>query len=417
MNRIILIGNGFDLSHNFPTGYHNFLDYLWEKICKEVQAASFDTKFSNKYISVSRVPRQWIPGHSYDVLVKSLNYIGKQISYNNKFLEIITNHKNLKNWVDIENEYYILLKETFKSEKSKFTIEDLNRDFENIKIELKEYLLNVEKEYLENLITTGITNNIGSKIYAPFRLRDFSENSINEKTNIEYAKLKPIIDDIEHNNFSLSDAEELQQKIISRIGLKDSKQQLRKLLLSDSAVNYFDLLPESILFLNFNYTSTEKLYLNKNDYDNFGSYRDKRVDIIHIHGSVDDSHLNPIIFGFGDELDDDYKEIEKLENNVYLDNIKSIKYLETENYKNLLQFINSGKYQILLFGHSCGTSDRTLLNTLFENDNCDSIKTFFYEWSNGNNYSDIIRNISRNFNNKAVMRDKVVNKKYCENIS
>ena len=49
MNRIILIGNGFDLSHNFPTGYHNFLDYLWEKICKEVQAASFDTKFSNKY--------------------------------------------------------------------------------------------------------------------------------------------------------------------------------------------------------------------------------------------------------------------------------------------------------------------------------------------------------------------------------
>ena len=116
-------------------------------------------------------------------------------------------------------------------------------------------------------------------------------------------------------------------------------------------------------------------------------------------------------------MDDDYKEIEKLENNVYLDNIKSIKYLETENYKNLLQFINSGKYQILLFGHSCGTSDRTLLNTLFENDNCDSIKTFFYVWSNGNNYSDIIRNISRNFNNKAVMRDKVVNKKYCENIS
>ena len=42
-----------------------------------------------------------------------------------------------------------------------------------------------------------------------------------------------------------------------------------------------------------------KLYLNKNDYDNFGSYRDKRVDIIHIHGSVDDSHLNPIIGWIG----------------------------------------------------------------------------------------------------------------------
>ncbi|MGH2665902.1 AbiH family protein [Flavobacterium sp.] len=417
MNRIILIGNGFDLAHKFPTSYHNFIDYLWEKICKEVQAAEVDTSFSNKYISVSRVPRQWFPGHNYEALVKSLQYIGKNISYNNRFLEIITDKKNLKNWVDIENEYYQLLKETFKIVKSKFSIEDLNRQFEFIKTELNEYLLNVENEYLEKLILTGVTNDIGPKIYCPFKLRDFTENSINEKANVEYDKIKPIIDDLENGNITFEEIAPDKQRLISRISTKRTKQELRKLLLSDTAVDYFDLLPESILFLNFNYTSSERLYLNKNDYDHFGNYTDKNVEVIHIHGSVDTSHSNPIIFGFGDELDDDYKEIEKLENNVYLDNIKSIKYLETENYKNLLQFINSGKYQILLFGHSCGTSDRTLLNTLFENNNCVSIKPFFYEWTNGNNYSDIIRNISRSFNNKAIMRDKVVNKKYCDNIS
>lgn len=417
MNRIILIGNGFDLSHHFPTSYNNFLDYLWEKIYKELQAADNNIKFNNEFIWVDGIPNEWNSGYTFDSLISSLKKYECRLNYNNHFLEIITNQKNIKNWVDIENEYYLLLKETFKSEESRFTIENLNKDFENIKIHLNNFLLDIEKEYLEKLINTGINNNIGSKIYSPFKLKDFTESSINEKTDIEYNKIKPSIKALEDNEITLQELEELEQKIISRLGINATKKDLRKLLSSESALNYFDLLPESILFLNFNYTSTEKLYLNKNDYDDFGSYKDKNIEIIHIHGSLDKNQANPIIFGFGDELDDDYKLIEKLEDNVYLENIKSIKYLETENYKNLLQFINSGKYQIFLFGHSCGTSDRTLLNTLFENDNCVSIKPFFYQWEDGNNYSDIIRNISRNFNNKAVMRDKVVNKKYCENIS
>ncbi|NDW10497.1 hypothetical protein D0T56_12630 [Dysgonomonas sp. 520] len=85
------------------------------------------------------------------------------------------------------------------------------------------------------------------------------------------------------------------------------------------------------------------------------------------------------------------------------------------NYKKTLNFIESDKYQIFVLGHSCGNSDRTLLNTLFEHDNCVSIKVFYHKKNDGtDNYSDVIRNISRNFNNKASMRDKVVNKMYCE---
>ena len=62
-------------------------------------------------------------------------------------------------------------------------------------------------------------------------------------------------------------------------------------------------------------------------------------------------------------------------------------------------------------GHSCGISDRTLLNTLFENDNCVSIQVFYHKKENDeDNYSDVVRNISRNFTNKKVMREKVVNK-------
>ena len=29
MNRIILIGNGFDLAHGLPTSYGSFIDWYW----------------------------------------------------------------------------------------------------------------------------------------------------------------------------------------------------------------------------------------------------------------------------------------------------------------------------------------------------------------------------------------------------
>ena len=66
-------------------------------------------------------------------------------------------------------------------------------------------------------------------------------------------------------------------------------------------------------------------------------------------------------------------------------------------------------------GHSCGNSDRTLLNTLFEHENCVSIKPYYYQKEDGSdNYLEIVQNICRNFTDMKLMRDRVVNKTYCE---
>jgi hypothetical protein len=66
-------------------------------------------------------------------------------------------------------------------------------------------------------------------------------------------------------------------------------------------------------------------------------------------------------------------------------------------------------------GHSCGNSDRTLLNTLFEHKNCVSIKPFYYKKEDGtDNYTEIVQNISRNFVDKKALRDRVVNKIFCQ---
>ena len=85
------------------------------------------------------------------------------------------------------------------------------------------------------------------------------------------------------------------------------------------------------------------------------------------------------------------------------------------NYRNVLEFVESDPYQIYIMGHSCGTSDRTLLNTLFEHPNCVSIKPFYYQNDEGkDNYIEIVQNISRNFSNAQKMRDRVVNKTFCQ---
>ena len=124
---------------------------------------------------------------------------------------------------------------------------------------------------------------------------------------------------------------------------------------------------------------------------------------------------NPIIFGYGDDIDEMYKSIEKINKNELLKNIKSIKYSRTINYREILRFLNFGEdYQVFIFGHSCGLSDKTLLNTIFENDSCRSVKIFYFIDEKGNdNYLDTYMNISRNFNNKMKQREMVLPKDLC----
>ena len=187
----------------------------------------------------------------------------------------------------------------------------------------------------------------------------------------------------------------------------------------DLRSNYRDLklalqkgiISQTNLILNFNYTKTFDIYekiMRFAQSDPFGA-----IEQIQIHGKLNDSD-NKINFGFGDEMDKSYAEIEEKDDNEYLKNIKSFQYLQNSNYKKMLDFVESGKFQVHVMGHSCGLSDRILLNTIFEHHNCRSIKVFYYKKDDWDNYTDIVQNISRHFNKKKLMRDKIVNKSLCE---
>lgn len=420
MNRIILIGNGFDLAHGMKTSYRQFIDDYWDKCIKETLKLGVNIKYENDEIIIESRPMVQIPTDSYKEFSKELKKHRKPIFFKNKFFQIISDNSHLQNWVDIENEYYYLLKRTFNNISSSpygVDVRTLNLDFASVKNKLIEYLKNVETNFNENLDSNFLRtkNIIGHKIYHPFKLKDFSESSLNQKAEIEYNLIKKDLEALADEQITMDDLNENKRRLIKRIDTKKPLAEIRKLFQSDSAINYFDLIPDQTIFLNFNYTFTYKIYNNPREFDQFNDNRYSSVKSIHIHGTTDRLDNNPVIFGFGDELDDDYKSIEKFNYNNYLVNIKSINYLETDNYKNLLEYINSGDFQIFIFGHSCGISDRTLLNTIFEHENCASIKLFYHQKTEDiDNYSDIIRNISRNFNDKAKMRDRVVNKNYCE---
>jgi predicted phosphodiesterase len=434
MNRIILIGNGFDLAHNIKTSYNHFIIDYWEKVMQKLRnevngnITMYLNIFETEEIKIDDVPGNhynagdWVKGETYEDLINILKNQKLELIFKNQFLEILTKKKQEQNWVDVEIEYYTLLKESFKNENCSYGITKLNKDFEGIKILLESYLKGVEDKFVEdfgkNISDVRLKNNIGYKIYSPFRLKDFTEPAINRKAQGEYSKYLSNVNGLKSDLITIDELSEESRQLISRIGRDGNEKEIRKLLISDSAVNYFELTPDEVLFLNFNYTFTETLYSNHTQFDSFNSKKSVVKRYIHIHGTTDKYDRNDVIFGFGDEIDEDYKSIENLNNNIYLENIKSIKYLETDNYKQLLEFLNSAEYQIFIFGHSCGISDRTLLNTLFEHKNCSSIKPFYHRKDNdSNNYSDIVKNISRNFNNKSIMRDKVVNKEYCEPLS
>lgn len=421
MNRIILIGNGFDLAHGMKTSYADFIDDYWQTKKQEMFDSYIGKEYQDDCIFIARVPNvKFIePENEYDSILRSLNHTGQKIIYKNKFFSLLNRNKTTLNWVDIENDYYHLLKNCYK-EPSKYTITKLNKEFAIIESLLEKYLTKVQQEFSKSFPSSAedmnFRNSINEVIYSDFNLRDFSESAINQLTEEIFQEVYSNIKNLEdgHINIEELNLNDRETRLYSALGrIKDKKKKIKELLTSNSSPNYFRYRPSEVLFVNFNYTSTEHFYDIRPTDREFGN--DIATDVIHVHGILNNKTDNKIIFGFGDEIDRDYLDIENLNDNEYLQNIKSMKYLESDSYKRLLEFINSNNYQVFIFGHSCGISDRTLLNTLFEHKNCNSIKPHYRLKADGiDNYSEMIRNISRNFTDKASMRDKVVNKKYTD---
>lgn len=348
MNRLVIIGNGFDLAHGLKTSYQDFINWYWNQWVLLLKDSSknkeYDTfctfsmseRESNKAIPFYKMFDNY--PYSPTMLLSDVKkyQFPCSLKYTSRLFKRINQSIATKGWVDIENEYYHLL---VHDEERLSPYQVLNDHLDILRKKLI--------EYLQTVVNTEIPMipDINDKIYRPIK---------REELSIKY-----------------------------------------------SFYTEAELSLSNIMLLNFNYTKTPEMYLKGSTIINY------------IHGKLD----NPegVIFGYGDELDEDYKRLKNLNDNECLRHMKSIRYLDAGNYRNMLQFIEADSFQVCIMGHSCGNSDRTLLNTIFEHRNCASVKPYYYIKDNGeDNFSEITINISRNFNDMKLMRDRVVEKPYTE---
>lgn len=356
MNRLVLIGNGFDMAHGLDTRYADFIDWYWEQRVDDLKRnytntsedplCTFMTNNPNATWNVYawNLPRLLNKISGKDV-IKSIidNKTDFKVSFSPLFERIIKSVET-KRWVDIENEYYELLTKDLRVRSINKIVpnaKDLNIHLGILREKLIDYLrLQNEKEII-------LRKDIKDKIYRP----------------------------------------------IERQEVMESKSKLTD--------DYYEL--SNVMLLNFNYTSTPERYMEGLS----------NVTINYIHGQL--TNPESVIFGYGDELDKEFSRLKELNDNECLRYVKSIKYMEADNYRKLLEFIEAEPFQVVIMGHSCGNSDRTLLNKLFEHQNCVSIKPYYYiNEQHKDNYLEIVQNIYRNFTDLQQMRAKVVVKPYTE---
>jgi hypothetical protein len=365
---MILIGNGFDLAHGLKTGYKDFIDDFWEKrrrcITKGINDGLKDASDKNSSY-------KYLNNDIIEMSIPSINAIEFKQLYDKTDKKGYAWFKQLKDYYD---------KGIKDNNFAKMHFDCYNAFLETIsKNSELSYWNGIEAEYYNALKECLDDNGSDEKV---------------EKLNAEFSFIKAKMENYlnEQVKTRVSKNHKIEERIYSDIKPDDfpGEQPIDRKL-------------EKILFLNFNYTETDKLYFKK-DYD----YKS-----IHIHGELNNSR-NRIIFGYGDETDNAYQRI-KNKGGRYLENIKSAKYNQTKNYKDVDNFIKSSLYQIFIMGHSCGISDKDMLSKLFLNKNCISIKIFYHEESD--NYGDIDGNIGRYFDTNGLKMAKLVNREDSEPLS
>lgn len=344
MNRLILIGNGFDLAHKLKTSYNDFISsYLSESINSFYQNNSFEDfllRLNPKYVNFnwSQVPKV-TPETALTDFKNLKNYEHATVEVKSNFLLDTIDRLSTINWVDLENDYFDKLIGLKKGQRFDFDeVKNLNTEFDFIKVQLEKYLSRLDSESKWKYI-----DDYTQQFLAPIKYSDFVFKSLPDTVPI----------------------------------------------------------PNRIMFLNFNYTRTLKTYLDR-------CKTKTSCELIHIHGELSNTH-NPIVFGFGDEFNKNYMEFEELRNKELLKHIKSFAYFKTSNYHDLMRFIATDDFEVFIYGHSLGLSDRTMLKQIFEHPNCISIRIFYHQNDKGyRDYTDKTYDISSHFSDKGIMRLKIV---------
>lgn len=346
MNRIVIVGNGFDLAHGLPTRYEDFMLDLIKNGLQQCYLHGHYTHGSMFQVSANVTPDGISFGAYLDssASIKQLlesNYIrhnNKQkprnaifnIDFTSGFLRGLVKEYAAYNWVDVEQYYFDLLRGVLNNrnvQNKQEEITEYNRQLTDFAANLKEYLTNINETY-------------------------------------SYSEIKRSSPDF------VSGIEDL------LFGDKNSRR-------SSNDEN---------LILNFNYTSTLLPYLQR--------LGDNRTNMIDVHGNV--MSEQDLIFGYGHVRNPEYLELMEQGGSSFKTNLKEFKYLLNDNIANIRSFINKDAYKVTILGHSCGRSDGTLLSEIFNHDNCVQIQITYHKESS--NFERVAHAIDDHAQNQNITR-------------
>jgi hypothetical protein len=349
MTNIFIIGNGFDLAHELPTSYKDFLRWL---IISGIEKTFMQSLNSDSFGQ---------PIYTFEDEVFKIELI----STNRHLINDLKKDESLKMAVNLLNSKFFIIKNTF--------IENLYKNAFNNWVDIETF-------YHENLI----------ECYEVFKkhlqTKELLVSNVNElNKSLEYLK-RQLITYLKTININKPIILEIVTKIETILNSQTS-----------------NVDPKVCIFLNFNYTSLADKYIKALNVVNKESYN------FHIHGELENID-NPIIFGYGDETNPYFEKIRDLDKNQLIEHYKTYNYSKTNIYRTFTSLLTND-YNVNILGHSCGLSDRVLLKEIFENDNCKNINILYHKKSdNENNHFQLVQNISRHFDirNMAKMRNKIV---------
>lgn len=165
MNRLVIVGNGFDLAHGIKTGYNDFI--LWYiKFC--FQQASEKGSYEDDELKIKCDRNHKVEFGTHKGIDKVVQYFydsGRmseltnnqylknsngsevynpfKVAFKSDFISTIINTCSTNNWVVIENEYYQCLKLILINYNVGSLVQELNKSLQLIIIKLAEYLNNV----------------------------------------------------------------------------------------------------------------------------------------------------------------------------------------------------------------------------------------------------------------------------------
>jgi hypothetical protein len=321
-NLLIIIGNGFDVAHNLPTTYGQFLEYLLKKI--------FDNLPSTK----TPVTEEMCEGYFKKSFLENRTYFIHERSAEYNFVETIgrTNIDSIQGETaddTLKRRHYEFFMKKENTSSLKFVLS--NKFLAKLYINKLQYWYEIEKQYFDILLT---------KIN-PLLLRQ-SKNQ-NEPYLQQVKDLNKELDFIK---------DELKNYLKTLTPAKNSK----------ISTFFEDLVKESNPYiLNFNYTNTLNLYF------------DSKI-INHIHGTLN----SDILFGYGNDFHDKYNDIKDLGLDDLLTNFKTSQYNNSNNYQGFFNdFIDTvPRFDVAVIGHSLGQTDKTILREIFDDPKCEKIYLF-----------------------------------------